>query len=53
MHGIDRAGRMKTMMRRRLSLVQALAGISLALAAGSAAAIQSRYNLAPPVTQIE
>ncbi|MFN9805564.1 MAG: cytochrome c oxidase subunit II [Betaproteobacteria bacterium] len=43
---------MKTMMRRRLSLVQALAGISLALAAGSAAAIQSRYNLAPPVTQI-
>ena len=52
MHGIDRAGRMKTMMRRRLSLVQALAGISLALAAGSAAAIQSRYNLAPPVTQI-
>ena len=48
MHGIDRAGRMKTMMRRRLSLVQALAGISLALAAGSAAAIQSRYNLAPP-----
>ena len=40
------------MMRRRLSLVQALAGISLALAAGSAAAIQSRYNLAPPVTQI-
>lgn len=40
------------MMRRRLSVVQALAGISLALAAGSAAAIQSRYNLAPPVTQI-
>ena len=40
------------MMRRRHSLVQALAGISLALAAGSAAAIQSRYNLAPPVTQI-
>lgn len=40
------------MMRRRLSVVQALAGLSLALAAGSAAAIQSRYNLAPPVTQI-
>lgn len=52
MHGADRAGRMKTMMRRRHSLVQALAGISMAATAGSAAAIQSRYNLAPPVTQI-
>ena len=40
------------MMRRRHTLVQALAGLSLAVSAGSAAAIQSRYNLAPPVTQI-
>jgi cytochrome c oxidase subunit 2 len=52
MHGADRAGRMKTMMRRRHTLVQALAGLSLAVSAGSAVAIQSRYNLAPPVTQI-
>jgi len=41
-----------TTMRRINHLVRALAGISLLALAGGAAAIQSRYNLAPPVTQI-
>ncbi len=42
---------MKTMRYRNL-LGRALAGLSMAVSAGGAAAIQSRYNLAPPVTQI-
>jgi cytochrome c oxidase subunit II len=41
---------MKTM--RYKNVLRALAGLSMAVAAGGAAAIQSRYNLAPPVTQI-
>jgi cytochrome c oxidase subunit 2 len=41
-----------TTMRLRQNLPRALAGLSMLVAAGSAAAIQSRYNLAPPVTQI-
>jgi alkylation response protein AidB-like acyl-CoA dehydrogenase len=45
MHGADRAGRMKTMMRRRHSLVQALAGISMAATAGSAAKCQACEGL--------
>jgi cytochrome c oxidase subunit II len=41
-----------TMMRLRKNLLRALAGMAMLAAAGSAAAIQSRYNLAPPVTQV-
>jgi len=41
-----------TTMRLRQNLVRALAGLPMLAFAGAAAAIQSRFNLAPPVTQI-
>jgi cytochrome c oxidase subunit 2 len=41
-----------TMMCHKANFFRALAGIAMLAAAGSAAAIQSRYNFAPPVTQV-